>query len=113
MTEESLPFSKELTHILSMSPNLGKREIIRRSTELIEAQNGRINNQVKAINRLLDRWNDLHEFIVGMDQEFYKPPVDDLNMALGAVTKAIIAEMVRLETNDPDPEPVSDVIVPG
>lgn len=90
-------------------PNyIDKQEVVRRANALIEAQNVRINNQVKAINRLLARWNDIGAFVDGMADMFTERK-DGQGLF---VVQAIMNEMARLETNDPDPEP-ADVIVPG
>jgi hypothetical protein len=97
MTEESLA----LTKFREMTPNAGKREILRRADVLIQAQNGRNDRQKAAINRLLERWHLLEHFLGGM--------LDELESDVAtAVVRGIMEEMKRLESND-----IADVLTDG
>lgn len=99
MTETHLD---QLNRMLTGTTHLGKREIVRRAIDIVERQDKQIQNQTGSINRLLERWNELEEFLLGMDQEFKNGSLE--GKAAGTfgseITTTILDEMARLESGE-------------
>jgi hypothetical protein len=93
MTETHLD---QLNRMLTGTTHLGKREIVRRAIDIVERQDTQIQNQTGSINRLLERWNDIGAFLVGM-QDIFTERKDAQGLI---VVRAILKEMERLETGE-------------
>jgi hypothetical protein len=89
MTPDQMNQLKSLTG----TENLGKREIVRRAGAVIQERDKRIQNQIKSINRLLERWNLLGIFLDEME-EVFKDRKDDYGLV---IVHGIQEEMERLE----------------